>query len=112
MEIKGRWMITFFLTVFLLVFFNAWSNESQEKQESVIDYSKVIEIEGRRFVVRGEDVQDPIRRILAYPPIEEGRLTRAQIEKLAREFGLLDETETNPHLRFLDGDIAYWYEQE
>ena len=36
---------------------------------------------------------------------------RNEIKELAKEYGLLEESKMNPHLSFLDGDIAYWDEQ-
>ncbi len=37
---------------------------------------------------------------------------KARVKQIARDLGMLEETETNPHLRYLDGDISYWCEQE
>ncbi len=38
-------------------------------------------------------------------------LGRADVQALADEFLLTEKTAVNPHLRFDDGDIAFWYEQ-
>jgi hypothetical protein len=41
-----------------------------------------------------------------------GKPSEKLIRELARAIGLIKETDTNPHLSFLDGDIAYWSEQQ
>lgn len=38
-------------------------------------------------------------------------LTKLEVKSLASFYGLLQEWPMNPHLRFLDGDISYWAEQ-
>ena len=43
--------------------------------------------------------------------ISEENLSEEDIERLANNFGLLNEIRMNPGLRFQEGDISYWYEQ-
>jgi hypothetical protein len=38
-------------------------------------------------------------------------LAKPQIKEIARKFGLLEKRRINGHLRYDDGDISYWYEQ-
>jgi hypothetical protein len=48
----------------------------------------------------------------AYPTIENPqRLTRIDVRRLAEYYGLFTSWKVNPHLRFKEGDISYWYEQ-
>ena len=47
-----------------------------------------------------------------YPKIENPqRLTRTEVRRLAEFYGLTQRRKVNPHLRFLEGDISYWFEQ-
>lgn len=47
-----------------------------------------------------------------YPPVQNSnKLTKSEVRDLAKFYGLLTEWKMNPHLRFLEGDISYWYEQ-
>lgn len=43
---------------------------------------------------------------------DEQKLNKSQVRELAKEYRLLERAETNPHLRFKDGDISYWAEQD
>jgi hypothetical protein len=71
-----------------------------------------ITIDRQPVTVRVDDIQDSMKAVASFPKQPSGtKPTRDQIKALAKEIGLLDETRTNPHLSFLDGDIAYWYEQ-
>ncbi len=46
------------------------------------------------------------------PVIENpAKLMKDEVRDLARFYGLFERTKTNPHLRFKEGDISYWYEQ-
>lgn len=42
---------------------------------------------------------------------DERRLNKHQIRELADKYDLRKRTEVNPHLRFKDGDISFWEEQ-
>ena len=47
-----------------------------------------------------------------YPPISNpSRPTKPEVRDLARFYGLFNEWKVNPHLRFKEGDVSYWYEQ-
>ncbi len=39
-------------------------------------------------------------------------LSKNEVRQLALEYGLTAETAINPHLKFLGGDISFWFEQE
>jgi hypothetical protein len=48
-----------------------------------------------------------------YPPIvNPNQLTKSEVRELARFYNLFNDWKVNPHLRFRDGDISYWYEQK
>ena len=38
-------------------------------------------------------------------------ISKAKVRELAKDLGLMSEIKINPHLRFIGGDISYWYEQ-
>lgn len=39
-------------------------------------------------------------------------LSKDKIKQIAKDFGLMEKTKTNPHLVFLDSDITYWHTQK
>ncbi|MEA2060666.1 MAG: hypothetical protein U9P10_09225 [Thermodesulfobacteriota bacterium] len=39
------------------------------------------------------------------------KLTKDEVRDLAKFYGLFNRWTINPHLRFKEGDISYWYEQ-
>jgi hypothetical protein len=55
----------------------------------------------------------PVERVAyGYPFIQDpAHLTKSEVRDLAKFHGLLDHSKVNPHLRFAEGDISYWYEQ-
>ena len=76
---------------------------------------RVLSLDGQSLAIDASHIGGAAR--MAGPP-NAGRpggapkaLSRAEVRKLADAFGLLKETRTNPQLGFLDGDIAYWFEQ-
>jgi hypothetical protein len=83
----------------------------RQSASRVIEYH--ISIDGQTVTVREDDIQGPLKKAVSSLSKQPSgtKPTRAQIKALAKGIGLLDETRTNPHLSFLDGDIAYWYEQ-
>lgn len=47
-----------------------------------------------------------------YPLIRnEAQLTKSEVRDLAQFYRLFNEWRVNPHLRFQEGDISYWYEK-
>jgi hypothetical protein len=47
-----------------------------------------------------------------YPPIHNSnKLTKSEVHNLVKFYGLFTVWKVNPHLRFLEGDVSYWYEQ-
>lgn len=71
-----------------------------------------IPIGGRLLNVRESDIRRIVERSRPLVTPVGGQPTKAQVKELAKMIGLLDSPRINPHLRFLDGDISYWYEQE
>ncbi|MCK5056371.1 MAG: hypothetical protein KAT34_06940 [Candidatus Aminicenantes bacterium] len=78
------------------------SNTSQ-KSRIVI----TINMDGYIVPVSSEDV-NRAKNLMRNSPIKKGRLSSGNVKKLAKYYGLLEETATNPQLSFLGGDIAYW----
>jgi len=72
-----------------------------------------VTIDRRPVSVRNADITSGVQRATAYVPTQLSgqNLTKEEVRALAEAVGLLQETETNPHLAFLGGDIAYWSEQ-
>jgi len=58
-----------------------------------------------------ERTRDQVQRIMAYTPSLPitNPVSKAIVDNLARYAGLFEETQNNPHLSFLPGDISYWY---
>lgn len=89
-----------------------------------MDYTRDIIIDGESLSVNANNIRNWAKRTVSKSDTssknepdkmvetKKKKLTKGDIKELAREFGLLEETEINPHLSFLAGDIAYWYEQE
>ncbi len=78
-----------------------------------MDYTANINMDGEEFSVKSEQIVKKTGEILAHnKKVKRAKLSKAKIKKIAKEYNLFEETETNPHLSFLDGDISYWYEQE
>lgn len=45
------------------------------------------------------------------PEASISNLNKSEVEKIIHEIGLQNESKINPHLKFEDGDISYFYEQ-
>lgn len=72
-----------------------------------------IEIDGKPLPILKADIDLGAQlRQGPSPSPSSVRPTRDEVRELARSVGLLEATKTNPHLRFLEGDMSYWYEQE
>lgn len=61
-------------------------------------------------VEKGKIPTATLQRLM--PTKDERKLTKDEIKALAKQCGLFDGTEVNPHLRYKDGDISYWSEQD
>lgn len=49
---------------------------------------------------------------ILYPAIGDPlKLTKTEVRQLSEFYNLFNTWKVNPHLRFKDGDISYWYEQ-
>ncbi len=76
----------------------------------------ILTVSDQQISISPGDIQGQARKLIeiasSAPPDTTGPASRAQIKDIAREFGLMESTRANPHLAFLDGDIAYWHEQE
>jgi hypothetical protein len=85
---------------------------NDQQTSSIIAY--VINMDGQRLPVSMGDIQQSVKAAQTSTPQGDtsGKLSKDQIKQLAKDVGLLTETKTNPHLSFLDGDIAYWEEQK
>lgn len=112
--VLSSWLVVLLITVAL----GACSRESEQARSKkaksgsrVAEYT--ISIDRQVVTVKTSDIKGLLEKAMSRPAEQTGNTkpTRVQIKALAREIGLLDETRTNPHLSFLDGDIAYWYEQ-
>lgn len=68
-----------------------------------------LSIDGETVEFKKEKVTSVIKKTIIDKPRE--RLSEGEIRKIAEEFQLFNETEFNPHLALLSGDIAFWYEQ-
>jgi len=75
----------------------------------------VIDINGKSLSFNSDDFTKAAKEIILNSKNMEksqiGKPTKIQIKKMARKYGLLDESKYNPHLSLLGGDIAYWFEQ-
>ena len=80
-----------------------------------IAYIRDIVIDGQHLRINADQIRQNSERTInieSYLEIgSKNRLLKGEIKKLAEHFGLLQETHTNPHLSFLEGDISYWEEQ-
>ena len=76
------------------------------------DVVGVIKLHPVPIKVRERDILSAIQVSYRLPnTLTSEGLSKAQIKKLAKRFNLLESKKINPHLRLLDGDISYWYEQ-
>lgn len=73
----------------------------------------IVKIDGKEIAITNEDFEKNYENGRKATPTGDtsGKLSKQQIKELAQKIGLLQESKTNPHLSFLDGDIAYWSEQ-
>ena len=68
--------------------------------------------DGKVIDVTVEQSKIPKDVIVSLPPRQENhKLNKSQIRQLAEKHRLFARTEFNPHLRFKDGDISYWRDQ-
>lgn len=76
------------------------------------DVVDVIKLHPVPIRIRERDILSAIQVSYRLPDTltSEG-LGKGQIKDLAKRFNLLERKKINPHLRLLDGDISYWYEQ-
>jgi len=74
----------------------------------------------KTITIYNPDIDDTVQTIIAnnrsittysLPNTPNTNPSITDIRKLADSFGLLNETQVNPHLSFLGGDISYWHEQ-
>jgi hypothetical protein len=86
----------------IAVAFFCWCIALATPAQEVIAYN--LKIDGHEFPVFEKDITNSVT-LAYYTPAD------ASVRSLAKNMGLLSETEVNPHLRFLGGDIAYWTEQ-
>jgi hypothetical protein len=78
-----------------------------------VDYSANINIDGEIISIQSESILQKAKTLVeSSKESKKQNLTKSEIKKLAKEYKLLTETNTNPHLSFLDGDISHWYEQK
>jgi len=89
-------------TLFLFIF----SSQSWSQPVSWGDLS----IDGETIEFVKEKVIPVVKKTIVKNP--KSRLSEGGIKKVANEFQLLKETDFNPHLSLLGGDIAFWYEQK
>ena len=61
-------------------------------------------------IEKGKIPTTTLQRLM--PTKDERKLTKDEIKALAKQCGLFERTDVNPHLRYKDGDIAYWSEQD
>jgi transcriptional regulator with XRE-family HTH domain len=72
----------------------------------------VIRLETGDIVITPEDRSSVMRFANSLPESTTSEsLAKPQIKEIARKFGLLEKRRINGHLRYDDGDISYWYEQ-
>ncbi len=103
MKAFTRFLVHF--TVFFLIVIYPTSGHTE-----IGSYPIHIAIENKDVQVALQDIEIPLDKSInritttSKPSLE-------QIKQLAKDIGLLEETATNPHLSFLDGDISFWYKQ-
>ena len=60
----------------------------------------------------GEIVNPQSEVVYRYPPVQNpSNLTKSEVRDLVKFYGLFTEWKINPHLRFLEGDVSFWFEQ-
>jgi hypothetical protein len=69
-----------------------------------------VELGSRRLDVLVSDVDGAEQR-LAQAPSGTQVPSKDMVKRLAESAGLFERSFANPHLRYLDGDISYWFEQ-
>ena len=78
-----------------------------------VDYSVDIDMDGEIISIQSKSILQKAKILVeSSKESKKQNLTKSKIKKLAIEYKLLTETDTNPHLSFLGGDISYWYEQK
>ena len=83
--------------------------------QRVADYTRTITIDTQALMVTATEIREVAKQARQtdspQKPSPQTKLSKGDVRRLATTFGLLTEMRTNPHLGFLDGDIAYWEEQ-
>lgn len=111
---KILFLISFLLSCGLLSN-QAFSGNTVKYQAQTADFAPyILEVDNKIIRFKKQDLKS-----IAQKNIKESNQTadnnkkadRNEIKELAKEYGLLEESKMNPHLSYLDGDIAYWDEQ-
>jgi len=112
--------ICIYLQIILLITIFSCSQESKindDKLNSNVTKvsAYVVKVDGSSIEFENQNFQSMAEKIVEDSKKEKNNVNgdpnHNEIKEIAEEYGLMDETKTNPHLSFLDGDIAYWYEQ-
>lgn len=81
----------------------------EKAQQPPLPYDYEIPIGDKKVGISKEKINNLKKRATAAVPKPSSTIvSRAKIESLAKEFRLTEETSLNPHLVFVNSDIAYW----
>ena len=85
----------------------------RDRVDSTDDLVTVINLDSGPIRILRDDISSTIQLIHRVHGLSKSQLLgRSQIKEIARAFKLMERRETNGHLRYNDGDISFWYEQD
>ena len=90
---------------------------AQDDRATSLSLSNVLRIEKNASsrvtaVIIDESASVPRHLVDLLPTNDSRKLLKAEIKRLAAKHRLFTEWDVNPGLRFQDGDVSYWFEQE
>ena len=106
-----RYLSMLFFVTYTATYFQQHETYAQHSAASTyiikID-NKALSFKDHDFTIAAQRIIDNAENI---SDTQNRKPSIVEIKRLADSYGLLNESELNPHLSFLDGDISYWYEQ-
>lgn len=94
---------------FIGIFLVGLISGSYPYAQPVVSY-KDVEIKGKIITFSPQKVRVWVQKLISKDTTKK-KLSKDDIERLAVEFELTKSTRTNPHLKYKEGDISYWYKQ-
>jgi hypothetical protein len=103
MEVNMRKFWFYFIGIFLVGLISG----SYPYAQPVVSY-KDVEIKGKIITFNPQKVRVWVQKLISKDATRKN-LSKEDIKRLAVQFELTKSTNTNPHLKYKEGDVSFWY---